>query len=243
MSAEPTCGVEGCGRGRYARGWCEKHYRRVLRHGDPLHGEDRPTVCTIDGCDAPVDAHGLCHGHYQRWRRNGDVQADVPLGRRRQPETCTIDGCDRPSNSKGICTTHRYRLETYGDVLADRPVASPPGHGYINHGYRVVPVPEELRHLTRDRTGEAEHRLVMAIHLGRPLEPDEVVHHRNGDKLDNRIENLELWSTYQPKGQRVEDKVGYAIEILERYAPEMLARERSPSYGSATADPSTDLAA
>ena len=37
-----------------------------------------------------------------------------------------------------------------------------------------------------------EHRVVMERHLGRPLLPNEHVHHINEDKLDNRLENLEI---------------------------------------------------
>jgi len=86
----------------------------------------------------------------------------------------------------------------------------------IPSGYRMLYRPS---HPNASKYGNVmEHVVVMTEKLGRPLSKGENVHHLNGDRLDNRPENLELWVTMQPTGQRVTDRVRAAIELLARYS-------------------------
>lgn len=91
------------------------------------------------------------------------------------------------------------------------------GEGNIDaQGYKTISKrghPNQMDDKGRIR----EHIFVMSEFLGRPLMKGESVHHKNGVRDDNRIENLELWNKGQPAGQRVEDKIKYYIEFLSSY--------------------------
>lgn len=77
----------------------------------------------------------------------------------------------------------------------------------VQRGYVKVYAPEHHSLAGRATTRKYvfEHRIVMEQKLGRNLLPHETVHHMNGDRSDNRPENLELWATSQPSGQRITD--------------------------------------
>lgn len=133
---------------------------------------------------------------------------------------CSIEGCHRKRHVRLVCLTHykRYRRNGTYELKPRNLGPSDVLEGWVRVRHTGGYV--RLAKYHEDGTVERvmEHRAVMERELGRALFEDENVHHINGDRADNRLENLELWSTSQPSGQRIADKVAWAREILARYA-------------------------
>lgn len=89
-----TCSVEGCERRPDSYGMCQRHRRRVVKHGS-AELPQRPTECVVDGCGQPVRAQGRCRSHYRVYLAAGKV--------------CGVEGCSKQVHTRQLCRRH-YQL-------------------------------------------------------------------------------------------------------------------------------------
>lgn len=71
-------------------------------------------TCSVEGCDKKHFARGWCKGHYTRWLKHGELQAHIPLAKKRW---CSIKGCEAEVAGHGYCRHHYGRWKYWGDPL------------------------------------------------------------------------------------------------------------------------------
>lgn len=179
-----ACFVPGCPSPVYS----DPYGRPLCR----LHYEWRATSdqCAQTGCARKRVGALFCSMHRERLRLNGSLGPAAPK-QRPSNQPCSVEGCEVKAKAQGYCVRHYQHWKAYGDPGPAARFRRPRGSGSIQQGYHIT-------------SKTLEHRRVWEAANG-PIPEGHVIHHRNGDKLDNRLENLELMTRAQHRAHHKDD--------------------------------------
>jgi len=199
----PSCGNEFAiaGRGHARKGsiYCslkcvhaaQKKHRTCKRCGKQYYRTHhaQPTFCSRE-----------CHAEDARDRRVGIAPPTV-RGRGVEPIDHVCEFCGNAFQNRIASSRFCSRICLYKGMTGPLGPSWKGGRSVNSHGYVLVYAPNFSK---PGKNGVAlEHRVVMENSLGRPLTESESVHHINGIRDDNRIENLQLRQGKHGRGTRM----------------------------------------
>jgi len=197
------CTIADCEKPHQAKGFCEMHYRRWHRRGDPLKrlspgrtpqpkphkakGGRKKRGCDIENCERPHRRNGLCSMHANRLRRHGDPLVVLrPAGRTIGTGTVGLDGIGRLdlANGKGVTLVDLIDFPVFVDICWNVTAG-----GYAVSGGRYL-------------------AQAVAARAGIVLAGDETIDHINRNQLDNRRDNLRAASKKLQKSNQGPPTIG-----------------------------------
>ena len=213
------CTGPQCDRLAYAKGLCKSHYSQSWRGGAlrPLRAARSGVQAKCAGCGKAfrttyLRALNFCSHKCRQERKRQIERKRTRLNPRMTVDLCAESSCHALAAQDGLCKEHWTLAVEHGQTInywrANKHAPLFTKRKRVD-GYVEVKI--GVREWVR------EHRFFMECALGRPLLRSEEVHHKNGIKHDNRLPNLELWSSSQPAGQRITDKVAWCREFLAQY--------------------------
>jgi hypothetical protein len=165
-----TCSLDGCDAPALARGFCNTHYARWRRNGDPGPAallREKQGSCSVLECGRLAHSHSLCGVHYQRFRKYGTTELPTP-------PTLEQRLLKRVVRSEGGCWmwTGAKNLQGYGKISVQN---HPEQAHRVSYEHYVGPIPDgmQIDHICHTRA------CINPDHL-RPVTPKQNNEHRAG---------------------------------------------------------------
>lgn len=152
------CSLPDCERPYRSKGFCQAHYMRLLKYGNPLEGtplraKAAGRLCSVTGCDAPVRCSSLCRIHYDRVRYSGRLETQTTEDRfwRKVNKSGGIPtGPFRPVIGECWVWVGALNKAGYGNFYLDQAYTN--AHR-VSYTWALGPIPNDLEidHVCRNR--------------------------------------------------------------------------------------------